>query len=824
MEGPLKLYKGLIYKPHYCILHHEVLTICTKKGGDVVARLHVGVYDLKAEIKKKLLILSNGIETVEFKAETSDIVKAWSECIKEAQNDFEENSSHHHVLKNLHQEVKEEVNDDLTLSRHFSHLHEKSGSKAFKLNQKLAQVWQDQASLSDALKILSEKIPASLAETKRAKEVVELGNLLSRSLARCLSEIEREKSEINEMKRGIQNKTDHFERNVRISFAQGLDSERDVELRSGNTMGFSSDRTRDQVSASFMRASKTMVLNSVRRGKEEVQDSERLEEDSVKARRPSAGGFENNKVFAENPSGGHLEGDSDYQFAGNSQNHSNLSDSFKRADSLKKNKKLKKDRTPAKKGPKDDSSDTKNPSATKTVSQKSPAGSKKSQKTLSMEDLRLTERVGVLSTKRLTELNLKLHSNKSSTAGQIHPYIQEFLTNEVFNRYPPSRSKDFRYEIAMHGDPNDKMDIVKLIKNLIGKDITKVSLPAHLNQPLSSLIKQEEFLAYKSALDQASKEQNSMVRLGLTLAAMFLDFNGFDAKRKKPINPLLGETHEMFWEDVRVISEQVSHHPPISAVFVESQFYTAEGDMKYKPTLSLKHALMEPDGQFIIRYKKFGDKIIIRRPNTAMYNLFFGEKYFHHFGVLSGVNVTTGDSAEIHMKEKTFFGEADANCTGVIKNARGEVRYTIEGNWKQYIHVLDEKTGRKVVDLGLYPEPPNHSRNYLMPLYTRNAIYLNKEMLKSICPTDSRLRSDQRAIEYRDMDLASDEKYRLEQAQRARRAKREEANINWQPRWFKLEYDNDAGKEIWKYKGGYFEARKAGKWENIPKIFVGKED
>lgn len=43
-----------------------------------------------------------------------------------------------------------------------------------------------------------------------------------------------------------------------------------------------------------------------------------------------------------------------------------------------------------------------------------------------------------------------------------------------------------------------------------------------------------------------------------------------------------------------------------------------------------------------------------------------------------------------------------------------------------------------------------------------NLNYLPKSLLNNIPPTDSRLRTDMRAYEYGDMDLASKEKERLE--------------------------------------------------------------
>jgi len=52
--------------------------------------------------------------------------------------------------------------------------------------------------------------------------------------------------------------------------------------------------------------------------------------------------------------------------------------------------------------------------------------------------------------------------------------------------------------------------------------------------------------------------------MALVMAFSFAQ-NSFVINRvQKPFNPLLGETFEMVTDDCRVISEQVSHHPPIS--------------------------------------------------------------------------------------------------------------------------------------------------------------------------------------------------------------------------------------------------------------------
>lgn len=129
-----------------------------------------------------------------------------------------------------------------------------------------------------------------------------------------------------------------------------------------------------------------------------------------------------------------------------------------------------------------------------------------------------------------------------------------------------------------------------------------------------------------------------------------------------------------------------------------------------------------------------------------------------------------------------------------------------------------------------------------------------------MAPTDSRLRPDIRIMEQQDFDGANTEKVthslvglfvelalcpvqvRLEEKQRARRRKREAmaakaaeaaAAGNMEeaerlktassiiPRWFSKEYDHRTNTMMHVYKGGYWEAKATGNWEqfDLPDIF-----
>jgi len=55
--------------------------------------------------------------------------------------------------------------------------------------------------------------------------------------------------------------------------------------------------------------------------------------------------------------------------------------------------------------------------------------------------------------------------------------------------------------------------------------------------------------------------------MAYTIAHFMSQFNLTKGRTKKPFNPMLGETYELVTEEYRFLSEQVSHHPPVSAYY-----------------------------------------------------------------------------------------------------------------------------------------------------------------------------------------------------------------------------------------------------------------
>jgi hypothetical protein len=123
-----------------------------------------------------------------------------------------------------------------------------------------------------------------------------------------------------------------------------------------------------------------------------------------------------------------------------------------------------------------------------------------------------------------------------------------------------------------------QISIIDVIKSLVsqvtpGQDITKLSLPSILCHPFSmlELLSHRELLLFHILFELDSLE-NPLDRF-MVIVKWYLSLLRQETIEKKPFNPVLGETHVSYVEHTNsdfteFISEQVSHHPPITAFLV----------------------------------------------------------------------------------------------------------------------------------------------------------------------------------------------------------------------------------------------------------------
>lgn len=113
--------------------------------------------------------------------------------------------------------------------------------------------------------------------------------------------------------------------------------------------------------------------------------------------------------------------------------------------------------------------------------------------------------------------------------------------------------------------PKASINIFKILKDSIGKDLTKFCVPVYFNEPLSMLQKVGEIMQNEDVICEAADQTDSLLRLVYVTGFCISQYGGTQFRCSKPFNPILGETFEMKSKNWKFIAEQVSHHPPISA-------------------------------------------------------------------------------------------------------------------------------------------------------------------------------------------------------------------------------------------------------------------
>ncbi|XP_019403887.1 PREDICTED: oxysterol-binding protein-related protein 7 isoform X2 [Crocodylus porosus] len=347
-----------------------------------------------------------------------------------------------------------------------------------------------------------------------------------------------------------------------------------------------------------------------------------------------------------------------------------------------------------------------------------------------------------------------------------------------------------------------------ILRNNIGKDLSKVSMPVQLNEPLNTLQRLCEELEYSALLDAASCSPDPCERLVYVAAfAVSAYASTYHRAGSKPFNPVLGETYECVRPDkgFRFISEQVCHHPPISACHAESDNFIFWQDMKWKNKFWGKSLEIIPVGTVNVQLPKFGDHFEWNKVTSCIHNILSGQRWIEHYGEVLIRN--TKDSTyhcKITFCKARYWGSNVNEVQGAVFSPSGKVIHRLFGKWHEGLFRGTPPTGRCIWKPN--PMPQEHEKNYGFTQFALELNELTPELKRFLPSTDTRLRPDQRYLEEGNVQAAESQKRRIEQLQRDRRRVMEENNIMHQARFFRRQTDS-SGKELWVSNGSYWKLR-----------------
>ncbi|XP_026526130.1 oxysterol-binding protein-related protein 1 isoform X5 [Notechis scutatus] len=402
--------------------------------------------------------------------------------------------------------------------------------------------------------------------------------------------------------------------------------------------------------------------------------------------------------------------------------------------------------------------------------------------------------------------------------------------------------------------------IWSILRKCIGMELSKITMPVIFNEPLSFLQRLTEYMEHTYLIHKASLLPDPVERMRCVAAFAVSAVASQWERTGKPFNPLLGETYELFREDLgfRLISEQVSHHPPISAFYAEglNNDFIFHGSIYPKLKFWGKSVEAEPKGIITLKLLEHNEAYTWTNPTCCVHNIIVGKLWIEQYGNMEITNHKTGEKCMLNFKPCGLFGKELHKVEGYIQDKSKKKLCALYGKWTECLYSVDiatfeaykkndkknteEKKNNKqtgnsdepdeiplpecesicvipgsVLLWKIAPRPSNSTQMYNFTTFAMMLNELDQEMESVIPKTDCRLRPDVRAMENGEIDVASEEKKRLEEKQRAARKNRSKSEEDWKTRWFHQGPNPHTGGHDWIYSGNYWDRN----YFNLPDIY-----
>ncbi|XP_032815852.1 oxysterol-binding protein-related protein 5 isoform X1 [Petromyzon marinus] len=326
-----------------------------------------------------------------------------------------------------------------------------------------------------------------------------------------------------------------------------------------------------------------------------------------------------------------------------------------------------------------------------------------------------------------------------------------------------------------------------LIKQLRpGMDLSRVVLPTFVLEPRSFLDKLSDYYYHADLLSQAALEENAYGRMKQVVQWYLSGFYKKPQGPKKPYNPILGETFRCMWyhpstdSKTYYIAEQVSHHPPVSAIYVSNRkdgfCISATVFARSKFYGNSLSAIL--DGTVRLTLLERGEEYVITMPYAHCKGILYGTMTLELGGKIGIECQKTGYSASIEFKLRPLLGGNDCvnQISGKIQLGK-EVLCTLEGHWDREVFIQDHKTGAS--EEFWNPDAEVRARRL-----TRHLVHLQEQ---GDYESEKLWQHVTTAISQREQHEATQQKFLLEEAQREGARERAEQQEEWTPCFFELE-------------------------------------
>uniref|UniRef100_A0A672KF94 Oxysterol-binding protein n=1 Tax=Sinocyclocheilus grahami TaxID=75366 RepID=A0A672KF94_SINGR len=194
-----------------------------------------------------------------------------------------------------------------------------------------------------------------------------------------------------------------------------------------------------------------------------------------------------------------------------------------------------------------------------------------------------------------------------------------------------------------------------VLKKCIGMELSKITMPVIFNEPLSFLQRLTEYMEHTYLIHKA------MIVGGI---------------------PLLG---------FRWVSEQVSHHPPVSAFHAEGikSDFRFHGSIYPKLKFWGKSVEAEPRGIITLELPLHNEAYTWTNPTCCVHNIIMGQLWIEQYGNVEIINHKTGERCCLTFKPCGIFGKELHKVEGYILDKSKRKICALYGKWTECLYAVD---------------------------------------------------------------------------------------------------------------------------------------
>jgi len=193
-------------------------------------------------------------------------------------------------------------------------------------------------------------------------------------------------------------------------------------------------------------------------------------------------------------------------------------------------------------------------------------------------------------------------------------------------------------------------------------------------------------------------------------------------RSSKPFTPMLGETFEYVdtKRGIKYVSEQVSHHPPISACYIEDENFQLTSYFRVATRFTGNAVEVEPASTNSIILKSTGVQYTFGGIRSVLNNLFVGTMWMDMYGDIT-VQVSNSKRVfKLNCVQCGWFSAGWHECSGEVLDEKNQVVFSVIGKWNETIYATRKRNGKSTQPIPREKNSQNDCEDLNMDKICRN--------------------------------------------------------------------------------------------------------